>query len=460
VSSERIVMSARRLSYGLSRELWLVEVGVFLNMLGYGAVLPFEVVYLHDARGFDLGVAGLVVGTLTGVAVVAAPFCGVLIDRFGARVAASVAGLSLAAGYAGLAFATVPAWAFAAAVLAGIGNGGLIPAQSTLVAALAPPELRHRANAVSRVAVNAGAGLGAAAGGIVAARGLDGFVGLFLANALTYVVYVTVLWLAVREDARPEPVPGGYRVVARDRAFIQLALINVAMIAIGWGFFSWIVPAYADAELDVGARGIGLLLLANAATVVLAQVPIARLAEGRRRVVMVAVAAGLFVVAGLLVAGAGMGAPATALAALFVAVMLVGLGECFHTTALFPLVAELAPDGLRGRYMAAIGLSWWVGLALAPTLGTALLSVTPAGTFVVAAGVAAGAGAAALALERRLPAASRRTPRPSRASHATPVVRGADVTRARSASRVDRATRLDPEAGPRTRPGMSHFRDT
>ena len=30
---------ARRLGFGLSRELWLVEVGISLNMLGYGAVL-------------------------------------------------------------------------------------------------------------------------------------------------------------------------------------------------------------------------------------------------------------------------------------------------------------------------------------------------------------------------------------------------------------------------------------
>jgi len=34
----------RRLGFGLSRELWLVEVGIFLNMLGYGAVLPFEII--------------------------------------------------------------------------------------------------------------------------------------------------------------------------------------------------------------------------------------------------------------------------------------------------------------------------------------------------------------------------------------------------------------------------------
>src|SRR3954449_467715 len=96
---------ARRLAFGLSRELWLVQVGIFLNMLGYGAVLPFEVIYLHTGRGFSLGLAGLVVGTVTGVAVVAAPLSGPLIDRFGARGTATGAGIALAAGYAGLAFA-------------------------------------------------------------------------------------------------------------------------------------------------------------------------------------------------------------------------------------------------------------------------------------------------------------------------------------------------------------------
>src|SRR5215475_11312480 len=105
----------RRPPLGLSRELWLVEVGIFLNMLGYGAVLPFEIIYLHDGRGFSLGVAGLVVGTITGLAVLSAPVAGPLIDRFGPRTITAVAGVALAAGYAGLAFADRPAAAFAAA---------------------------------------------------------------------------------------------------------------------------------------------------------------------------------------------------------------------------------------------------------------------------------------------------------------------------------------------------------
>src|SRR2546423_9981303 len=88
----------RRLGFGLPTELWIVQVGIFLNTLGWGAVLPFEVIYLHEGRGFSLGAAGLVVGALSGIAVVAAPLAGPVIDRFGARATAASAGILLAGG--------------------------------------------------------------------------------------------------------------------------------------------------------------------------------------------------------------------------------------------------------------------------------------------------------------------------------------------------------------------------
>lgn len=402
---------ANRFSFGLTRELWLVVLGIFLNFLGYGAVLPFEIIYLHDGRGFSLGVAGLVVGLLTGVAVVISPLAGPLIDRFGARATATGAGIALAAGYAGLGFAHSPLQAFAVAALAGVGNGALNPSQSTLVAVLAAPEVRHRVTAVSRVASNAGIGLGGALGGIVAGYGLTGFVSLFLANALTYLVYVFILAAVVRNDARPEPSVGGYRLVLRDRPFMHLALTNVAIIGIGWGVFTWLVPPYAEEQLHLSAPRIGLLLLANAVTVVIAQVPIAQFAEGRRRVVMMALAASIFVFACLLVVAAGTHTD-IAYPALIMASIAVAVGECFHTSVLMPLVADLAPASLRGRYMAAIGLSWWIGLALAPTLGTQGLSLSPMATFLGAAVVAMAAAVSALALERGLPEITRLTPRP------------------------------------------------
>jgi MFS family permease len=410
----------RRLDYGLPSELWVVQVGFFLNYLGWGGVMPFELIYLHEARGLRLGVAGLVVGTVTGLAVVAAPFSGPIIDRFGSRAVAAVALVLLAAGFFGLAFVHSPLQAFLAATAAGIGNGALQPSQSALVASIAPPELRHRATAVSRVASNLGIGIGGALGGLIAAQGLSGFVVLFVANGVTYLLYALILVVAVREDARPEPIAGGYRIVLRDRPFVRLALINVAVIAVGWGVFSWIVPVFAREQIGVSTRLIGLLLFANAVTVVLAQIPVATAAEGRRRTVTMAAGALTFVVACLLVAGADLVGVEIAALALLAAVVIVAVGECLHTTVLMPLVADLAPAALRGRYMAVTGLSWWLGLALAPTLGAQLMSVSPPATMLAAAAVAAGAALAAVALERDIPAATRLTPRPR-----APVAEGA-----------------------------------
>lgn len=400
-----------RLSLGLSRELWLVVIGIFLNYLGYGAVLPFEVIYLHDGRGFDLSVAGLIVAMLSGVAVVTAPLAGPLIDRFGARTVAAVAGMALAAGYIGLANAHLASEAFIAAALAGAGNGALNPSQSTLMTALTSSDVRHRATAVSRVAGNAGIGIGSALGGFIAGYGLTGYVLLYWANALTYILYVCILVVVIRESTRPEPIPGGYRLVVRDRVFMHLAFINVAIIAVGWGVFTWLVPPYAKDAVGLNPELIGLLLLANAVTVVIAQLPIARFAEGRRRVVMMATSALMFAGACLLVIAAGLNRD-TAYIALITASIMVGAGECFYTTVLMPLVADLAPTNLRGRYMAAIGLSWWIGLAIAPTIGTPILSFSPMATFLIAGTLALTAGIASLALEPKIPETSRLTPYP------------------------------------------------
>jgi MFS family permease len=401
----------RRLGMGLSRELWVVQVGIFLNMLGYGAVLPFEVIYLHSGRGLSLGLAGAVVGVVTGLAVVVAPAVGPVIDRVGPRTTATAGGIALAAGYAGLAAAHTPWQALVAAVFAGVGNGALLPSQSTLLAALAPRTVRHRASAVSRVSANVGFGLGGAIGGVVAAYGLDGYVALFLTNAVTYLLYVAILLAVVRADVRGERVVGGYRRLLRDRPFGWLALTNVAVIAVGWGVLPWVVPPYAQRTMGLGAQLIGLLLFANSITVVAAQIPVTRRLEGHRRATAMAVAGLLFCVACLLFLAAGKVGLGLGYAALVVGAVVVGIGECFHTTALMPLVADLAPEALRGRYMAAMGLSWWLGLAVAPAAGTRLLAISPEAVLLPAAALAVASSVSVLALDARLPASIRTTPR-------------------------------------------------
>src|ERR1700751_5877123 len=100
-------------------------------------------------------------------------------------------------------------------------------------------------------------------------------------------------------------------------------------------------------------------------------------------------------------------------ASLVTAVIAVGLGECLHTTALTPLVADLAPAHLRGRYMAVIGLCFWIGLAVAPTGGTALLCVAPPAGCGVAGALARAAAFSMLRREPRLPEPPRLPPVPA-----------------------------------------------
>src|SRR5262249_59655517 len=75
----------RSLDPQLPREVWLLQLGGLANSFGNGLVLPFLVIYLHDVRGFGLGVAGLVVAVSAAAQLTAGLVAGPLVDRFGAK---------------------------------------------------------------------------------------------------------------------------------------------------------------------------------------------------------------------------------------------------------------------------------------------------------------------------------------------------------------------------------------
>jgi MFS family permease len=121
-----------------------------------------------------------------------------------------------------------------------------------------------------------------------------------------------------------------------------------------------------------------------------------------------ALTAGLFALAWLLVEAAGLGA---GVGLLLVAVLVFAVGECLYDTIVAPLVAGLAPDELRGRYLAVSAFSWQLGFIAGPGLGGLLLATSTQALWPVAAGICLAAAAGVLALERKLPPAVRATPR-------------------------------------------------
>jgi MFS family permease len=83
-------------------------------------------------------------------------------------------------------------------------------------------------------------------------------------------------------------------------------------------------------------------------------------------------------VACVIAIGAGaIGGPHTAVVVLALSGIVFAVGECLHAVVLQPLIAELAPPELVGRYMALFGITFSVGLAAGPSASASALAVSP-----------------------------------------------------------------------------------
>jgi MFS family permease len=172
-----------------------------------------------------------------------------------------------------------------------------------------------------------------------------------------------------------------------------------------------VLPAYMKNFAGHGERTISLFFLANTATIVLAQLLVARLAEGRRRTATLAAVGLVWGGCWSLVPAVGaIGGTATGALLFCVLGAVFGIGECLHGAVQAPLVTDLADPRLLGRYMAASAFSWSVGFAAGPALGGFGLGESPTALWEAAALVCFAAGAGALLLDRLLPASARRTP--------------------------------------------------
>ncbi len=404
----------RSLDPRLPRQVWLVQAGGVVNSLGNGIVFPFIVIYLHNVRGISFAAAGLALSAGAVAALAAGFSAGTIVDRFGGRNTLLL-GLLLQAGSFLLFPLIREAWhAFALLALEGAGTACFWPGQSTLLSRLTPPERTHSAFALQRISMNLGLGLGGVVGGLIASTRHPGsFTTLFVLDAATFLVFIAVL-ATVPEPAAREPEPHeaavGYRAVLRDRNFVWLLALNVLFVAVGYEVFA-LLPPFAKNYAGVSERWVGTMWLANTLLIVLIQLPVSKALEGRRRMRALALMSLLFAVAALIVLGGGIWLAGTAAALVFVGATLVfGLGETLQGPTQAPLVADLAPDHLRGRYFALGSMSWSAGSILGPAIGGPLLGWHPLAVWPLAAAISVLAALGCLALERRLPERVRRSP--------------------------------------------------
>src|SRR5204863_4099513 len=178
-----------------------------------------------------------------------------------------------------------PWQAFALNALVGLGSGSFWPSQSTLLSSLTPKERRHTAFAQQRMTMNVGIALGGLVAGAIARTAHPGtFTFLFLLNAATFLVFVAVLRVvpAPRHVAAHHE-PGRYVDVLRNHVFLAYIVLNVVFIGAGIAVMSELLPPFAKNTAHVSEPAIVVLWFVFSGVVALAQLPVVKLVEGRRR---------------------------------------------------------------------------------------------------------------------------------------------------------------------------------
>jgi MFS family permease len=338
---------------------------------------------------------------------------GTLIDRFGARPTLA-ASMAVAAAGSLMMAAVHESWqAFVAASVYGTGfSAGWIGLRSLLGAGV-PQAVRGDAFAIQHATVNLGIGIGGiTAGLLISVNDPSSFRNLFLLDALSFATYgALVAWLpAIRSMPDRAEVAGGvgqklrYSALFKDRAFLFVGLLTLAVVTVSWPQQEAAFPAFA---VDHGAstRVIGAAFGVNTFLIVGAQLVVMNLVRGKRRTDSMAVMCALYAATWAITAMAGFLLPQELRPAGFLLAMGVfAIGECLFSPTLPAIVNDLAPPKLRGRYNAALGLLLTLGRMLGPALaGAALEAGAGAALFLGLTGACAVLGAASLALQRVLP---------------------------------------------------------
>lgn len=396
---------------GLPRPVLILQAGNALNYFGYGLILPFEIIYLHQIRGFSTSIAGLVLAATMGTSAIVTLPTGALLDRYSAKAIVVVGSLASALGYAGLAYVELPWQAFACAIVGGAGLGVAGTANRNMVVTLVKPEQRVASFALNRVAGNFGIGSGATVGGflVASAQQLSSFQILYLFDAVTFAGFALIVLAAVPSPravtvAATHATGTGFRAVARDRLFLTVIGLNIVLVVVGHTFFSNILSPFAKDHTPVGPAAIGIIFAINTAFVVIAQIPAVRIVARMRRTHAFAATSALFGVGLLAVLPATLIHSELAAASLLAGVAIVfAIGECVHILVLGPLVADMAPAHLLGRYLSVYTLTFTISLALGPAIGGLLLQTSPDAVWWGGALAAVLAGAVLLRLGGRIP---------------------------------------------------------
>jgi MFS family permease len=382
------------------RQFWVLVLGTFIDRLGGALLFPFFTLYITHKFGVGMTTVGVIFGLFATSGVVGTMLGGALTDRLG-RKGMLIFGLVMSALSAlGMGLVNDLGIFLMIAVLVGLlaETGG--PAQQAMVADLLPEEKRAQGFGILRVAFNLSVTIGPLIGGLLAARS---YMFLFVLDAVASLITAGLVYLAMKETRPTTPQEqtgetvtqtfGGYLHALRDTAFIWFlgACLLMTLVYIQ---MNTTLAVYLRDTHAVSVQRFGYILSLNAAMVVLFQFPITRWISRYRPLVVMAVGTLLYAV------GFAMYGFSAAYLLFLAAMVIITIGEMFVAPVGQAIVSQLAPENMRGRYMAVFGFSWVFPMAVGPLLaGLVMDNLDPRWVWYAAGLLGIGAAAAFYRLE-------------------------------------------------------------
>ena len=399
----------RALLHGPVRTYYLTTI---FGCIGLGLTLSLSVIYVHDIRHFSIAFATYLLAVNAVVALGITPLIGSLTDRFGPMKVLLTCTVAQAFALFAFSVSTSRVEIIASSLVLASTSAGTWGPSSVLLTRMIAIEHRQRAYGTNFMLVN----LGIALGGLISASVVNlhrpwTFEHLYQGMAAIELLTVLPL-LTLRRFGGPVPDeqaheiegPGGWTQVLKDRRMLHYLLAALVLLVAGYGSLEAGFSLFVVQNVHLPVRAIGIVFFFNTVTIVVAQLFVLRMIEGRSRTRVMAGVGLLWALAWIVIGLSAQTPHWLALGFLCVAQIIFALGETLLSPVAPAIVNEIAPEHLRGRYNAASGLTWSLGGSVAPLfagliLGGHLAEYWP---LFVAGGAFVG-GLFALSLRRSLP---------------------------------------------------------
>jgi MFS family permease len=362
-----MVMQRIRRIYGeYPRNFWTVTATLFIDHVGGALIFPF--IGLYITAKFQVGMIeiGQLFTLLAITGVFGSTMGGAMTDKFG-RKAMIIFGLVTSASSALiLGFAEDMMVIYLTGGIIGLfGNiGG--PAQQAMIADLLPEEKRADGFGILRVVINLAVTIGPAIGGVLATYS---YIWLFLIDAVASTITAVIVFLIIPET-KPELSPdkpgenmletlGGYLKVSRDRLFM-IFMFACTLMTLAYIQMNTTLSVFLRDVHGIPDQGYGYLLSLNAGMVVLLQFWITRRIKHSPPMMAMSLGTLLYAI------GFSMYGFVSTYSLFILAMVIITIGEMLVAPVGQALVANLAPEEMRGRYMAMFGFSWTIPFALGP----------------------------------------------------------------------------------------------